>query len=152
MPFPWKKWAASGLKNVQKGAMAIVTIATIQILLSVLVWQVLFRRFPQGFSMGLTLVGFASWFFSMFPGRGSRRYAPGGAMPFNPLSRLEKPAERSAERASTGSAERDGARTNSAGCLLFIASLIPLGIAFALRVRADLNSGKTWQDIFPPMD
>ena len=40
-----------------------------------------------------------------------------------------------------------------AGCgfVLICASFIPLGIAFFLRLRADLRAGLTLRDIFPPM-
>jgi len=37
------------------------------------------------------------------------------------------------------------------GTVLFLSSLVPLALAFALRIQADMRSGKTWSDIFPSM-
>ena len=37
------------------------------------------------------------------------------------------------------------------GTVIFLSSLLPLALAFALRVQADMQSGKTWDDIFPTM-
>jgi hypothetical protein len=34
---------------------------------------------------------------------------------------------------------------------MFLSSLIPLVLAFILRVQADMQSGKTWSDIFPAL-
>jgi len=44
-------------------------------------------------------------------------------------------------------------KVQRAGCgfVLFLSSIIPLGLAFILRVRADLRAGMTWSDLFPPL-
>ena len=57
-------------------------------------------------------------------------------------------------RSSPGDAPTMGklqAHLGSAGCgtVLFLSGLVSLGLAFALRVRADMQAGMTWSDIFP---
>jgi hypothetical protein len=37
------------------------------------------------------------------------------------------------------------------GFALLLSSFVPLALAFALRVNADLRSGMTWRELFPPM-
>jgi hypothetical protein len=43
------------------------------------------------------------------------------------------------------------AQVSGAGCAtnLFLSGLLTLGLAFVLRVRADMQTGMTWNDIFP---
>jgi hypothetical protein len=102
-----------------------------------------FREYPQGFAMGLTLVGFASWFLSFMMGIGGRRYAVGSSS--SPSSSGVLSTRKALKRPSS-QFDRSGC-----GCLFFIASVIPLAIAFIIRIQADMSTGKSWQDIFPPM-
>ena len=115
-----------------------------QILLALLLWQLLFRSYPQGFAMGLTLVGFASWalaFFSSFRGR---------RMPLSPLETMLSSQVRNPP-ADTPPRGKLQTQLGNVGCgtILFLSGLISLGLAFVLRVRADMQSGMTWSDIFP---
>lgn len=145
MPASWKKAIIEFLKSAGRTLVVLAIIGGAQVLVSLLVWQVMFRDHPQGFAMGLTLVGFASWFLSFLVGLGGRRYAAGMSGVGNPAlagllsdrKTLHQPGEQ---------LDRSGC-----GCLVFGASVIPLAIAFIIRVQADLSAGKNWQDIFPPL-
>ena len=55
-----------------------------QILAALLAWQILFRSHPQGFAMGLTLIGFASWAFAFMT---SSRGRPMGRSMARPSTR-----------------------------------------------------------------
>ena len=119
-----------------------------QILLALLLWQILFRSHPQGFAMGLTLVGFGSWALSSLTSSRRRRWSTPSGMGFPQQAPQPKAsAPRPDKPATTKMQEQLG----SAGCgtVLFLSGLISLGLAFALRVRADMQAGMTWSDIFP---
>ena len=142
MPASWKKAILGFLIESRNTLAMIAIIGGAQTLFSLLLWQVLFRKYPLGFSMGLTLVGFASWFLSFLMGFGSRRFTSGSPRSLFPAGMLAQPKT---SNRSDPQSDRGGC-----GCLLFAASLIPLAIAFVIRTQADLSTGKTWQDIFPP--
>ncbi len=144
MPQRWKNALRPILTGLRNSILNIALIGGAQILLALLIWQTLFRSQDQGFSMALTLVGFASWFLSFFMSLSSRRYASGAGQ--TPLL-----AGMLANMAASKSKRQPPIDRSGCGCLAFFASLIPLGIAFALRIQADLSAGKTWQDIFPPI-
>jgi hypothetical protein len=144
MPASWKKTILGLLHKASRTLVVIAVVGGAQVLLSLLVWQMLFRNYPLGFSMGLTLVGFASWFLSFLLGFGGRHPA---ATPSGPTPLPGTLSQRQALNKLGGQNDRGGC-----GCLLFAASLIPLVIAFIIRVQADMGAGKSWQDIFPPMD
>jgi len=117
-----------------------------QFLLAALFWQILFRSHPQGFALGLTLVGFGSWALAFLtssrgryrrPTMGMTRMAP---QPTGPTQRSEGPATEKL---------REQLGTAGCGTVLFLSGLVSLGLAFVLRVRADMQSGLTWSDIFP---
>ena len=140
--------------------LALVTLAFggIQTLVSLIVWAVLFRSQPQGFSMALTLVGFGGWFIAFTSsfktrrrapwGQGSSQQPPGRVPPAGdaPSTGEESPAAHPLVGAAQAQMGRFGC-----GTVLFLSSLIPLGLAFVLRVQADMQSGKTWSDIFPAL-
>ncbi|MBN1580990.1 MAG: hypothetical protein JXA89_09835 [Anaerolineae bacterium] len=143
MPVSWKRAIIEVLKGASNSLILIAITGGAQTLLSLLVWQMLFGSEPLGFSMGLTLVGFAGWFLSLLMGFGGRRSAaaPSGPTPFPSVL-----SNRTALQQLGSQSDRAGC-----GCLIFVASLIPLAIAFAIRVQADMSTGKSWQDIFPPL-
>ncbi len=151
MPSRWKKWFQSALSRLRRLAMVIGIIGAAQLLLGLIAWLLLFRTHPQGLSMGLSLIGFGSWAIAAVLSLGGRR--PGarpmgmgsmfGGMPALSLSNLET------SKPESHDAKPDLSR---GGDLLFVASLIPLAIAFTLRLQADLSAGRTWQDIFPPVE
>jgi hypothetical protein len=145
MPVSWKKAILGFLQAAGRTLAVIAIVGGAQTVVSLLVWQMLFRAYPMGFSMGLSLVGFASWLLSFAMGLGGRRvYSTGmsGSPALTGLLSARKALDQ----------PKDQLDRNGCGCLLFVASVIPLGIAFLIRVQADLSSGKSWQDIFPPIE
>lgn len=125
-------------------ALNVLVFAGAQILLALLFWLFLFRSHPQGFAMGLSLAGFGSWFLAFVTSFRARPRPPGAAR-FSPPPETPK---RSADTPIKGILQ---APLGNAGCgtILFLSGLVTLGLAFALRVRADMQAGKTWSDIFP---
>ena len=119
-----------------------------QILLALLLWQTLFRSHPQGFAMGLTLVGFGSWAISFFTSSRRRRWSTPSGLGFPQQAPQTKP---STPRPGNPATTRLQEQLGSAGCgaVLFLSGLVSLGLAFTLRVRADMQAGMTWSDIFP---
>ena len=156
------------LSSVRDLVLVVLTFGGVQILLSVIVWAILFRSQPQGFSMALTLVGFAGWFIAFTSSFTSRRRAPWGqGTSQQPPGRVPPARDASSEGETLSTRQapsgRDGtppappfvgaaqAQVGRFGCgtVMFLSSLIPLGLAFILRVQADMQTGKTWSDIFP---
>jgi hypothetical protein len=125
-------------------ALNVLVFAGAQILLALLFWQLLFRSHPQGFAMGLTLVGFVSWaiaFMTSFrkpwrPAMGRTALRPEAEPP-----RGDAPSRSNKLQVQLGSA--------GCGTVLFLSGLVTLALAFVLRVRADMQTGMTWSDIFP---
>ena len=119
-----------------------------QILLALLFWQTLFRSHPQGFAMGLTLVGFGSWTISLLTSSRRRRWSTPSGMGFPQQAPQPKASTQRSDGPTTTKLQE---QLGSAGCgtVLFLSGLVSLGLAFALRVRADMQTGKTWSDIFP---
>ena len=158
----WRKAGATVLRGARDLVLIVLAFGAVQLSLSVGVWALLFRSHPQGFSMALSLVGFGGWFVAFtasFAGRrkvpwgkGSTQLSPGDRPPFEDE---QDPAERArlvpASAASPTLVSTAQTQIGRFGCgtVLFLASLIPLGLAFILRVRADMQSGMTWNDIFP---
>ncbi len=147
MMLNWKSRLKEFSSNARRTLVVLVIIAAIQIVVSLLAWQILFRNHAQGLAMGLSLVGFLSWFLSFFGAGLGGRVASARARMQNPALPFV-PADEKKER-EQGTEPID---QSSWGCLLFFASLIPLLVAFILRVQADFAAGKTWNDIFPPMN
>jgi hypothetical protein len=136
--------------RVRDLAISVLAFAVAQLLLALLFWQLIFRTHPQGFAMGLTLVGFASWGIAFLA---SFRRPPRMASPLGSRlgSRTPEPPPAGTRQGDPTAGERLQARFQSAGCgtVLLLSGLISLGLAFVLRVRADMQSGLTWSDIFP---
>ena len=125
-------------------AINVLVFGAAQVLLALLLWQLIFRTHPQGFALGLTLVGFGSWAVAlMTSSRG--RYRTPGMTGVPPPSKGKRPWKERMPRSEWTE------RLLNVGCgtVLFLSGLIALGLAFALRVRADMQTGMTWSDIFP---
>lgn len=145
-----RKTEPSFRDRVRDLAINVLAFAAAQMLLALLIWQLLFRTQPQGFALGLTVVGFAGWaitFLTSFR-RPSRLMSP---LEASLRSQTRQPSPGEPRRARSAAGEKWQARLQSAGCgtVLFLSGLISLGLAFALRVRADMRTGMTWSDIFP---
>jgi hypothetical protein len=132
-------------------AINVLAIAVAQFLIALLFWQLVFRRHSQGFAMGLTLVGFASWAISFMTS--SRRARSRARSPLETRlgSRVRDVPDDAPPRGNALAQGKLQARFQGAGCstVLFLSGLISLGLAFVLRVRADMQTGMTWSDIFP---
>jgi hypothetical protein len=138
MPIGWRKPGAAWWGRVRELALNTLIMGAGEVLIAPAVWLLLFHKYPQGFSMALSLVGFSVWVIASaasLSNRGRPRFATSGELrsSSNPLSlgRL---------RLQLG-----------CGFPFFLSSLIPLTLAFILRVRADLQAGYTWNDLFPPL-
>jgi hypothetical protein len=94
--------------------------------------------------MALSLVGFGSWVLSFILSVGDRR---------RQRELMSSLNERTTSEQTPPLLENIMAHTEQSGCgfTLLISSLVPLGIAFAIRLQADLRAGMTLRDIFPPM-
>ena len=127
-------------------ALNVLVFAGVEILLALLFWQLIFRSHPQGFAMGLTLVGFGSWALAVLAG--SRGSSVRGAR-YGTASMDAPPAPGAPARLS--SREKLVERMSNIGCgtLFFLSGLAVLALAFVLRVRADMQAGMTWSDLFP---
>jgi hypothetical protein len=144
MPSTWKSAAKNAWTGLLSFMLAVLAFAFGQVLIALALWPILFRTQRVGFSMALSLVGFGSWAVSFFASMGDRR-----------RRRLVQSAPKNIpppflDRPVMG---RIQAQIQGAGCglVLLAASLIPLGIALILRLRADLETGLTLRDIFPPV-
>lgn len=114
-----------------------------EVLLALVVWPLLFRKYPQGFSMALSLVGFSVWAIAFVTslGRHGSPMVRGSASDGESDSFSESPLSvRLPQRFQLG-----------CGLPFFLSSFIPLTLAFILRVRADLQAGYTWNDLFPTL-
>jgi hypothetical protein len=156
MPSFWQKTAISLLRRLRDLALIVLVLGGVQILLALLPWLAFFRRHPQGFSMALSLVGFGGWFVAFASSVGVRR----GMSPRDMSPRGAARQQSAPERPSTSSPQavhpwvgriRGQIERSGCGTVLFFSSLLPLALAFALRLQADMQSGKTWSDIFPPV-
>ena len=148
MPSRWKDSLNKAWTGLRNFFLTVLVFALGQLLIALVLWPILFRTQRLGFSMALSLVGFGSWVVSLFASMGERRRRRrrrglGQSAPVDiPPPFLDRPV--------TGRIQE---QVQSAGCglILLVASLIPLGIAFVLRLQADLESGLTLRDIFPPV-
>jgi hypothetical protein len=139
-----RKWTRTALGRLRDLALTLLVVGGIQILLSLPVWALLFRLYPLGFSMALSLIGFASWLLASLLSFGLGRRPTGGPLPDRSLPGIPG-ANPFVDHIQT-QLDRSGC-----GFVLFLSSVIPLGLAFVLRVHADLQAGRTWNDIFPPL-
>jgi hypothetical protein len=149
--------AGTFLRRARDLALTLSVFGGVQILLSLSLWPILFRSHPQGFAMALTLVGFGGWFAAFvtsfrrtrLPRSTGEAYAAnsGAAEPgpssLGPPNMIGEDDSTMTERLKT-QVDRTGC-----GTVLFLSGLLPLGLAFVLRIQADMQSGKTWNEIFP---
>jgi hypothetical protein len=126
-------------------AITVLIYTAAQLVLALIFWQLLFRSRDQGFALGLTLVGFASWAIMFVTGFRARP---------RPMTQQEAWLGAQTTKAEGDASSARGklnARLDMAGCgtALFLSGLITLSLALVLRVRADMQTGKTLSDIFP---
>jgi hypothetical protein len=139
----WRKPVAAFWVRARDLALTLLIMGTGEVLIALVVWPLLFDKYPQGFSMALSLVGFSVWVIASVAS----------------LSNRGRPRFRSSatpgELSSSPSQLRLGRlpRQLQPGCgfPFFLSSFVPLTLAFILRVRADLQAGYTWHDLFPPL-
>jgi hypothetical protein len=132
--------ALIGLRDL---ALTLLITGGVQVVVGLVLWPLLFRSQKLGLSMALSLVGFGSWVLSFLLSISGRRGRLTGEMPLEPPGMFEGHAV----------LERVEDQIQRAGCgfTLLMSSLVPLGIAFILRLQSDLRSGLTLREIFPPM-
>ena len=148
MSIKWRETLHKALRSLRDFALTVLVIGGIQVLIALLLWPIVFRDHPVGFSMALSLVGFGAWLISFAISFADRRRQRMAYM--NVAGRAAPPPSQPGDR-SLFEGMRDQAQRAGCGCTLLVASLVPLGIAFVLRLRYDLRGGLTWRDIFPPM-
>ena len=124
-------------------ALTLLIMGGSEILVALVVWPLLFGKYPQGFSMALSLVGFSVWVIASVASL-SNRGRPGFRGPAIGGELNPSPNSPSSRRVP---------RQFQPGCgfPFFLSSFVPLTLAFILRVRADLQAGYTWRDLFPPL-
>jgi len=137
----WGKPVGAFLIRLGDLALNLLIMGGIEVLVALAVWPLLFRAYPQGFSMALSLVGFSVWAIASFASLRSRR--PSGS------SRSSAGTQESPPRGGSIGDRLKQVQPGSS-LLFFFSSLIPLALAFILRVLADLRAGYTWHDLFPP--
>lgn len=144
MSIKWRALLRSALKSLRDLALTILVFGSILVLISLILWPILFRRGAIGLSMALSLVGFGSWLLSFILSIGDRRRQ---RRMMSSLNELSAPDQAGPFLDSIlGQTEQSGC-----GFILLLSSLVPLGIAFAIRLQADLRAGMTLKEIFPPM-
>ena len=148
----WQQTALNLMKHLRDLVLTALILGSIQLLLAVLPWLALFRAYPHGFSMALTLVGFGGWFIAFATSIGVRRTMSRRPATVRPPSAVGQPPG-SVPKISNPLVVRFQEQFERSGCgtILFLSSLMPLVLAFVLRLQADMQSGKTWNDIFPTM-
>ena len=146
MPIDLQETLRAAWGGLRDFSQTVLIVGCIQVLISMLVWSVVFRNQPLGFSMALSAVGFGSWILSFFTSYGGRRRLRGRAAAPSDLPNPSSAPIHPLVGRVQGQVQRAGC-----GFVLICASFIPLGVAFILRLRADLRAGLTLRDIFPPM-
>jgi len=126
-------------------AITVLIYIAVQIVLALIFWQLLFRSRDQGFALGLTLVGFASWALLFVTGFRARS---------RPRTQQEawlgaQTSEPQDNASPTRGKLLSNLETVGCGTALFLSGLITLALALVLRVHADMQTGKTLSDIFP---
>jgi hypothetical protein len=144
MPIRWKEALYEAWIGLRAFLITILFVGGVQVLISLILWPVLFRTQPLGFSMALSLVGFGSWILALLVSMGDRRRR---------RLAMSMPQETPGPVADRSLMEHVQEQVQRSGCgfVMLAASIIPLAIAFALRLQADLRAGLSLTDIFPPM-
>ena len=144
MPVKWRETLKTVLSSLREFALTVAAFGGVQVLLALIIWPLIFGDDPLGLSLALSLVGFASWgiaFAASLGGRGRQSLtAITGQTMSPPVSDRNLLANM-----------QDQVTRSGCGCILLTSSLIPLAIAFVLRLQADLRTGLDLGDIFPPM-
>ena len=143
MSIGWRKPVAALLIRVRDFALNLLVMGGIEVLIALAMWPILFRRYPQGFSMALSLVGFSVWVIASVASLGNR------GRPGSPMSAASSELNPSPNRPMLGRLQRQ--LQPGCGSQFFFSGFVPLALAFILRVRADLQAGYTWHDLFPPL-
>jgi hypothetical protein len=143
MSIGWRKPVAALLIRVRDFALNLLVMGGIEVLIALAMWPLLFRRYPQGFSMALSLVGFSVWVIASVASLGNR------GRPGSPMSAASSELNPSPNRPILGRLRRQ--LQPGCGSQFFFSGFVPLALAFILRVRADLQAGYTWHDLFPPL-
>jgi hypothetical protein len=144
----WQRLVHKALQRLRDFALTVLVIGGIQILVALAVRPILFARHPVGFSMALSLVGFFCWalsFLLSFSNQRRRRRAHSAIMG-PPATPIAEP-----KGGSVFEHMQKQAQQADYGFVLLVSSLLPLSIAFFLRLQYDLRTGLTLSDIFPPM-
>ena len=138
----WRKPVAVFWVRARDLALNVLIMGGSEILIALVAWPLLFAKYPQGFSMALSLVGFAVWVIASVASL-SNRGRPGFRSPTADSELNSSP--------SLPSLGRPGQFRPGCGFPFFLSSFVPLTLALILRVRADLQAGYTWHDLFPPL-
>jgi hypothetical protein len=151
MPIDWHKRGLNLAKRTRDLALTALALGGAQIVLALLLWLAILRSQPLGFSMALSLVGFGGWFVALASSLGAQRS-------MRDQGRARRPSAPQPNQADTPTAMppwmalgRERIERSGCGLVLFLSGLIPLGLAFYLRLQADMRLGKTWSDIFPTL-
>lgn len=140
----WREALKTALTSLRDFALTVAAFGGVQVLLALIVWPLIFGNHPLGFSMALSLVGFASWGIAFAASLGGRGRQPLTAITGQTMS----PPVSDRNLLSN---MQDQVNRSGCGCVLLTSSLVPLAIAFALRLQADLRAGLDLSEIFPPM-
>jgi len=144
MPVKWRAALNTVLSSLRDFALTVAAFGGVQVLLSLIIWPLVFGNHPLGFSMALSLVGFASWGVAFAASLGGRRRQPLSAM----TGQMVPPPTPDRNLLAN---MQDQVTRSGCGCILLTSSLIPLAIAFVLRLQSDLRQGLDLGEIFPPM-
>ena len=148
MPSKWRESLHSALRALRDFAVTVLVVGGAQVLIALLLWPIMFKNHPVGFSMALSLVGFSSWLLSFMISFADRRRTRlmNMRMAGPPMQPIAPSESRTFSERMQDQAQRMGC-----GFTLLAASFVPLGIAFVLRLRYDMRAGLTLRDIFPPL-
>jgi len=143
MPAKWRRALHTALTGLRDLTLSLLIVGGAQVAIGLILWPLIFRRQALGLSMALSLVGFGSWLLSFIMSVTGRRGRLADEMPIEPPNVFEDhPLLEGVQ---------DQIRRAGCGSMLLLSSVIPLGIAFVLRLRSDLRAGLELREIFPPM-
>jgi hypothetical protein len=151
MPVNWQRVALNLATRARDLALTVLALGSVQIVLSLLLWLAILRAQPLGFSMALSLVGFGGWFVALGSTLGAQRSTRDRGRSRRPSAPKQNPADVPTAMPLWVAKIRELIERSGCGLVLFLSGLIPLGLAFYLRLQADMRLGKTWSDIFPTL-